>query len=391
MSINSKTFCLAPWVHATVETDATMIPCCASRMKSNITYENYITWWNGDSMRGLRKDLANGNKNINCIGCWSQEDLGKGESQRINYNNLFNKYADYDQIRNAEANDYVSTSEPVTWDIKLGNLCNIKCVMCNADFSDKIDKEIKQHATLIEQKFPGKLIPTYSAYQNWTETNTAREFLAHIFSNSKWIKLEGGEPLSQKNVRDILDNLSDTNLSIITNGTILDDRIYNALAKFPRVEISVSVESVSHANDIIRYGSDWETVRTNLLRLKELPNVDIQINHVLQITSVFYLVDVLKFCEEHNIKMLILELFTPKYLSLAACPTEYIEQMIAEVEKIEIKQSKNQYIKKYLINSLAKTKYSQELNDEFYRYVDLLDRMRLKKFSSVLKFKEQAK
>lgn len=386
MSIDFKTFCLAPWVHATVHTDATMRPCCMSKLESNTPYHSYITWWNGESMRSLRKDLSNGIKNDTCRGCWSQEILGK-ESLRHNYNNLFKNYADYNEIKNAEANNYIA-SDPKTWDLRLGNLCNIKCVMCNSTYSNKIADEVTQKKDLINRLFPNKLsLDTVS--QNWTGTDTAKKFLDQIFPDAKWIRLQGGEPLAQKNIRDMLDNFSDATLAITTNGTILDQRVYQALAKLPRVEISISVEAVSEANNIIRYGSDWEEIKNNLLQLVKLPNVDLQIIHVLQLTSVFYLADVLQFCEQNNIHLQIVELHKPEYLSLSACPTEYVEQMIAKIDLLEIQHPKNQYIKKYLSNVLAKTTFDQTLNQEFYRYVELLDQMRSKKFSSVLKFKEQ--
>ena len=385
MSVNPATFCLAPWTHATVNNDASMVPCCASTAKSNITYENYATWWNGDDMRSLRKDLSSGHKNKNCNLCWMMEESGK-ESLRLSYNNLFKKYANYQEIKNADNNNYVS-SEPVTWDLRLGNLCNLKCVMCDATFSDKIADEIKQHSLLIDQKFPNKLTINH-VYRDWTNTDQAAQFLNHIVPRSKWIKLQGGEPFAQKNIRDVIENFNNVILAVTTNGTVLDERLYNALAQLPRVEISISVEAIGNANDIIRYGSDWNDIKINLLRLKQLPNVDVQINHVLQITSVFFLADVLQFCEDNNIYLHLNKLYKPEYLSLSACPKKYVDKMVMDISQIKIKHPKNQYIKTFVENVCTSTTYDPKLNNEFDRYVDLLDHMRPKKFFSILKFKE---
>lgn len=390
MSVDSNTFCLAPWVHACVNTDATMQPCCTSQMKSQITYENYNSWWNSNDMRLLRKDLSSGVKNTTCKKCWDNEDLGK-ESLRLNYNNLFKKYANYTEIKNGDTTDYFS-NQPITWDLRLGNLCNIKCVMCSPVYSNKIDKEIKQNSTLINQHFPNKLISNFNTKnQNWPTTKQAKQFLNCIVPDAKWIKLQGGEPFANKNVRDIIKKFSNIILSVTTNGTILDERLYTALTKLPRVEISISLEAAGTENDIIRYGSNWKNIKENISRLQKLPNVDLQINHVLQITSVFFLKDVLQFSEDNNIHLQIIELGYPDYLSLAACPKEQVEKLIFSIDKLVIKHPKNQYIKVYLKNILENTKFSSSLNRQFYEYVNLLDQLRPIKFSSILKFKESNK
>jgi organic radical activating enzyme len=338
-------------------------------------------------MRLLRKDLSSGVKNINCNDCWSNEKLGK-ESLRLNYNNLFKKYANYTEIKNADETDYTS-SQPITWDLRLGNLCNIKCVMCSPIFSNKIDEEIKQNSTLIDQHFPKKLISNFdTTNQNWPTTESAKQFLNRVVSNAKWIKLQGGEPFSNKNIRDVIENFNNAILAVTTNGTILDERLYKALSKLPRVEISVSIEAAGVENNIIRYGSDWKNIQENLLRLQKLPNVDIQINHVLQITSVFFLRDVLKFSEDHNMHLHIIKLDYPDYLGISACPKKYVEDMVSSIDKLVITHPKNQYIKVYLENILENTKFDPTLNKQFYEYANLLDQLRSSKFSSILKFKE---
>ena len=384
--MDSKTFCLAPWVHGLVHTDQTMRPCCSSSTPSTITFDRYPQWWNSSDMTKLRSDLYHGIKNQNCNHCWQNEENGK-ESLRLNYNNLFRKYVNFKDIINSSKNKFLVKELPTTWDLRLGNLCNIKCVMCTPEFSNKIEQEVNENIKLINEKFPLKISAT-NPNVNWSDTDQAVTFLNEIKPTLRWLKLQGGEPLVVKSVRSLIESLNkhQTTLAVTTNGTVLDDKLYKGIANLDRVEFSISVEAIGSANDIIRYGSDWNVIKKNILKLKKLANVDIQINHVLQITSVFYLSDVIRFCEEHDLHLMIGILEHPNYLSLSACPQKYLTKLVDEVYNIDIKHKKNQYIKEFITNTVNSTQFNEQLWDDFKGYTMLLDELRPNKYSSILKF-----
>jgi MoaA/NifB/PqqE/SkfB family radical SAM enzyme len=337
-------------------------------------------------MTKLRSDLYHGIKNQNCNNCWQNEETGK-ESLRLNYNNLFRKYVNFKDIINSSKNKFLVKELPTTWDLRLGNLCNIKCVMCTPEFSNKIEQEVNENIKLINEKFPLK-ISAINSNVNWSDTDQAVAFFNEIKPTLRWLKLQGGEPLVVKSVRSLIESLDkqQTTLAVTTNGTVLDDKLYKGIANLDRVEFSISVEAVGSANDIIRYGSEWNVIKKNILKLKKLANVDIQINHVLQITSVFYLVDVIRFCEEHDLHLMIGMLEDPNYLSLSACPQNYLTKLVDDVYNIDIKHKKNQYIKEFITNTVNSTQFKEQLWDDFKGYTMLLDELRPNKYSSILKF-----
>ena len=90
--------------------------------------------------------------------------------------------------------------------------------------------------------------------------------------------------------------------------------------------------------------------------LKQLPNVDIQINHVLQITSIFYLKDVLQFSEEHgfhlNIQKPVLVFHLEYYVLLMVKVQQYI-QLLERVE-MQLQRFVKLTIPHYIIKSLHK-------------------------------------
>jgi len=381
---NPKTFCIAPWTHTTVHTDLTYKPCCYSFPKEK--FNNKDEWWNSEYMKNLRKSLWNGERHSDCARCWKEEDQGS-PSLRNNYNTLFNKFANFNDIKESAKNNFVVKTEPLSWDLRVGNLCNIKCVMCNSAYSSKIAEEDEEYSTQIIKLFPEKQNFDNSSIINWDTSQQGKELLKNIIKSARWVKLQGGEPLAVKTVRDFIENLhTDTVLNITTNGTVLDKRLLNGLSRLKQVDFSISLEAASNANNIIRHGSSWPRLKKNILKLNELSNTDVQINHVLQITSVFYLREVIEFCEEHNLHLKLTILNDPTYLSLKACPIEYLD-LFNEIMQLDIKHPKNQYIKSYIKQLINETKFNQNHWQEFKKYVKLLDTIRTEKYSSVLKFK----
>ena len=381
--MKSDTFCLAPWVHSTVAVDTKLIPCCVSNAAHTSSYHDYLTWWTGAEMATLRKDLANGVKNTNCQTCWKTEELGK-ESLRQGYNKLFRPYTDFDMLRHNISNDnFENIPLPTTWELDVGNLCNLKCIMCDPIRSNKILDEVLDNISkfkdfpLINQQAKSVL------QQNWTETDSGTHFLDLIRPQMKWLKIQGGEALTVKSIRGFIESLDGENitLSITTNGTVLDQRLLTALSRFKKVEISISVEAIGDANDVIRYGSNWETIKKNINLLNQQPNISVQLNHVLQNTSVLFLPRVLEFAEQNDLHLCLLLLTSPSYMSLSSIPSHHVDKLIYTIDAIDVKQSRNLAIKQYLKNIRKTIKYDIELHQQFRHYVSTLDSIREQKLT----------
>ena len=378
--MKANTFCLAPFVHALVHTDSTMRPCCYNGMPSEHTYNNYVEWWNSGDMKTLRHDLYNGVKNAGCSQCWREEEQGK-DSLRKNYNSLFHKYADYNDIKDSRHRDFKLNTLPVTWDLRLGNLCNLKCVMCSPEYSDKIAKEVNENK---DHTFVKNYSIKSAVVADWTEH--AEEFFNNIKDTATWVKLQGGEPFAIKNVREFLSSLNkNVVLAATTNATILDDKLLTAIKQFDRVELSVSLEAVNKDNDIIRYGSDFEQISNVVDTLKVLPNVNLQINHVVQATSIFYILDVIEYCELNNFHLSLQVLTTPNFLSFSSCPQQLLDELNQKIQNLNIKHPKNQYIKDLIKNLVGSNQFSLQLNKDLLHYTDYLDSIRTKKFKPLIK------
>lgn len=384
---NLKTFCVAPWVHLNVRVSGKLAPCCVSTLVSDCSYDHYQEWWNGDKMAALRKDLVNGIRPASCNYCWASEELGR-DSMRQNYNSLFNSYIDINSIKQSKVdNNFINVSDVSTWQLDIGNLCNIKCIMCNPTLSDKIKEEVLQNPSNFKN-FPVLINQAHLQIQkNWINTKSGKDFLNQIAPSLRWVKIQGGEALSVKELRDFLDNIADSQvtISIITNGTILDRRIVEIFKKFKKVDIAISLEAASVANDIIRYGSSWETILKTIDTLTTLDQVDLQFNHVVQASSVLFMPEVIKFAEARGVHLAMLPLQSPAYLSLNVCSPELLNRLQQQIEKLTIKHPKNKSIKSYITNAILKAKYNEELHQKFLEYVNALDSIRDNKLAPLLR------
>jgi MoaA/NifB/PqqE/SkfB family radical SAM enzyme len=386
-AINSKTFCLAPWAHACITVQTKLKPCCAFQDNNNITYENYNTWWQSNEMAILRKDLLDGKQHSGCNACWESERLGQ-ESLRQGYNNIFKSYVNFEQLRkNIKNNNFHEVPDAVTWELDVGNLCNLKCIMCDPIRSNKIQEEVLEFTNNFVD-FP-ILVNQANSYtqQNWIESPSGQEFLFKIKPNLKWVKLQGGEALTIKGIRDLIQNIdtSQVTLSLTTNGTILDQRLLDAFKNFKQIEISISVEAAGEENNVIRYGSLWDTIKKNIITLNNLDNVTLQLNHVLQITSPLFLPDILKFVEEHNLHLAILPLTDPEYLHISGCPTTIIDTFLNNLNKINVQHPKNKQIINYVTEFVSNNKFNLNRYNLFTSYVKSLDNVRNKKLHDVCK------
>jgi MoaA/NifB/PqqE/SkfB family radical SAM enzyme len=385
--INSKTFCLAPWAHSCVTVQKELKPCCVFQDKNDITYENYDTWWRSNEMAILREDLLSGKQHPGCNACWESESLGQ-ESLRQGYNNIFRSHIDFKQLReNIRNNNFHEVPDAVAWELDIGNLCNLKCIMCDPIRSNKIQEEVLEFSDNFKD-FP-VLIKQANSYtqKNWIESTSGKELLSKIKSNLKWIKLQGGEALSIKGVRDLVENIdtSQVTLALTTNGTILDQRLLDAFKNFKQIEISISIEAASKENNIIRYGSSWNIIKKNIVTLNNLDNVILQLNHVLQITSPLFLPEILKFAEENKLHLAILPLSSPKHLHISGCPPTIIDKFLNELAEINVQHPKNKQIIKYVTEYVSNNKFNLNQHNLFIDYVKALDNVRNKKLYTVCK------
>lgn len=212
-----------------------------------------------------------------CTACANQENKGI-ESPR----NIINKrnYSGYDIN---------------ILDVLLGNSCNLACPFCTSQASSLIDKLSKK---LSENERPMTWIP---ADQHDTGSVKTSDIVADILIKYKvhTLKLIGGEPLLKENwdkISTVLNSgvCKDMHLDVTTNGTILNDEIFERMSKTKSAHLRLSIDSIGANYEFIRWPHKWNKMHKNLdyLRNGKYNNVKVIVSNLVNIFNFEFLPEI---------------------------------------------------------------------------------------------------
>jgi MoaA/NifB/PqqE/SkfB family radical SAM enzyme len=125
--------CMLPWMSIETSPMGTTRPCCLAKeeipnidLRTNTLEDAYKSPY----MQQLRQQFRRGEKPATCQQCWDEEAAGR-TSKRINSRiRLKDLYT---------AVDWANDTPDQLWfiDLKLGNICNLKCRICGSWSSSK--------------------------------------------------------------------------------------------------------------------------------------------------------------------------------------------------------------------------------------------------------------
>ena len=275
----SKTFCILPWIHAATYTDGTALLCCVAKShpnKSDLNESTIKEVWNGKMFRDARLKMLRGEEVDNCHSCYAEEAVGIHSHRLVEnyvwYKKLGREYLD--GLVGGTKQDGSVPHDLITLDFRLGNICNLQCVMCRPIDSSKWVKHAKILAEELtsdaKYDWQGKTADYVESKFEWYKDP---EFLEDFYNNAANIQhmiFGGGEPLYIKEHKEIIKQLvergysKNIELRYHTNGTIWDQEVADLWASFKRVEVMISLDGLGPVNDYIRYPADWATIEKNL-------------------------------------------------------------------------------------------------------------------------------
>lgn len=331
-----STYCSLPWIHLATHPDGGATLCCvsdhrgaASRAKNYkpLTYLDLNNHkiddiMNSDYYRSTRLEMLNGTVPKACERCFQEEANGV-RSKRIEENNKLGFTEDM-----ARAITQTDGTIPVNFkfiELRLGNLCNLKCRTCNPASStnwiqpyQKLQQELK-FVTHYDRKINS----------DWTESD---EFWSDLFEHSKDVELiyvNGGEPtLVEKHWR-YLEELIKRGLNKqITlwyniNMTNLPDKLINLWSNFKKVQITASIDDLDKRNDYIRAGSDWSTVIANLDKLQSYSWIETSVCQTISWMNVYYVNEFNKFMQSRGLHVHMNYVYDPTFLSVSVLPIKF--------------------------------------------------------------------
>lgn len=303
-----ETICMLPWVSIETSPVGTVRPCCMAHeeitdengVKYDLNSTDLTTVYKSQYMQKLRQDFRDGVKPETCNRCWEEEAAGR-ISKRIN--SRLRLKEQYEQI------DWKNNSPDQLWfvDLKLGNICNLKCRICGSWSSSKwAEEEMKYLPEGADRK-------KHQSYQ-WLKqgawprkTETFWDNMRELLPNIKYFEFTGGEPWLIQEHWDLLDYAiehgysKNIDIHYNTNASITP-RMIQKWENFGRVDIAFSVDNVGKRFEYERYGAHWDTANNIIDGIHgwaktDIPNITTQLCFTINIQNVYYLDELLSWAE----------------------------------------------------------------------------------------------
>ena len=298
MILPNSTFCVLPWISLEASPIGTVRPCCLaddeivddSGNKFDLRSADLKDVQNSDHMKSLRQEFLHGKQPSTCRKCWNEERSGRTSKRMHTLNRL--KHILTDDTWNIDA-------KPLMFlDLKLGNICNLKCRICGSwSSSQSAAEEIKwtprerQKQTFAYQMLQAGNWPRQSD-QFWSQID-------QNINNIRYIEFTGGEPFLIQEHFDMLQGIVDRGIAgnveihYNTNGTQYPEHAPEIWQHFKTVEIAVSVDDVGERFEYQRSNAVWLDVLKNIARFKQLrtqmPNIQLQCCITVNVFNVRYL------------------------------------------------------------------------------------------------------
>ena len=342
-----------PFTGLATREDGAIKVCCRSQPIGWIQNETLEEAWNNDAMREVRRQVLNNKRPTVCKPCFDLEDQGVQSLRQRHTAGVIpearvNLYPD---ALNALEDDYTMPFEFPTMEIKLNNLCNLKCRMCNpldstswkdwdavTDFYKKENNYLIPTVEKLVDK-PGQYIGPFDNSNNWWDS------FEKLLPYFRRVEFAGGEPLMDPYHYKILDRLAEygdqIELKYATNGTTLGIKggrtIHDYWPKFKSIAVNVSIDGIHDVYEYIRGNGKFSEVEENIKVFKEFPNVTrvvgaftVQANNIMQIDKVIdYFLNTMGIVfYSHRVNY-------PMALSAQTLPPELKDQIIEKLQLIQ--------------------------------------------------------
>ena len=339
--------CHLPWTSLETRPDGRYKPCCLYReelkdtsgKKYNTTEHSISEVMNSDAMDDLRKQFLNGEKPSSCSSCWKEEAVGKTSKRQ----HMWLKAGVIGQTHIQK-----NIVSPRFIDLKLGNICNLKCRICSPHSSSqwtndmiKIDPNRKDYWKKFNRD---GLWPR--------QPNKFYEDLEKHIDSIRFFEITGGEPLMIKEQFLILRKCVEAGVAdkievhYNTNGTQYpEEAVKDIWPHFKRVEIAFSIDDIEKRFEYQRHPAVWTEVDSNINRFLNsgLKNLSTQICTTLNFFNIWNIDELAHKVKEWNPDFWYINiLHHPVEFDIQQIPREVKQQIIDKLRKTEIYQQEIQ-------------------------------------------------
>lgn len=298
MQIPHDKFCVLPWVSLETSPIGTIRPCCLAEEeivddvgdKFELDSAVFSSVQNSQYMKDLRQQFLDQQKPRTCRKCWNEERAGRTSKRMHTLDRLKHMITD---------SEWTADAKPLMFlDLKLGNICNLKCRICGSWSSSQFATEELHFVNPSDKK--NSIHYQMLKKGAWPREN--KNFWDQIdamLDQIRYIEFTGGEPFMIQEHFDMLKGIVDRGIAhqveihYNTNGTQWPEGAEEIWQHFKTVEIAFSIDDLDARFEYQRTNARWAEVMQNLHRFRELRkkhnNIRLQVCATINVFNVFYL------------------------------------------------------------------------------------------------------
>ena len=342
-------FCLYPFIHLNIDPDGRGRPCCKYKVGDaswqqdvpKLSDVNIDDIWNQAELQELRSQFLKNEKPSGCKACWDEEEAGIPSMRKL-YENGGHSHPE------ATFFSHIPRKSPKNLDLKLSNICNLKCRICTPFLSSQW---IKEHKDLNISDANSLKIYTNNSKEKLSENIENFEILTEWARDINHLEFYGGEPLLQQEHDRVLDIIYQhgrpniTELFYNTNGTICEEKFFKIWKNFKEVTISLSVDDIGNRFEYQRKNAKWQEVKNNIDLFKTYKaqygvNLHLQLYITVGIYNVFYLQEILEELKKFDLPVVFNMVHYPHHFSLVNLPNSVkpiIENVLQSIDTTSIR------------------------------------------------------
>jgi hypothetical protein len=296
---------------------------------------------------------------------------GGVESKRIESNKKFSELVE-NCFKNTNENGTLKNVNYNYIELRLGTVCNLKCVTCNPFSSNRWNEDIPAFKnTKFEKDYFKCDIRT-----EWYRDKLFYDELYEKCNDLKEVWINGGEPtlikehgyFLEKFINDGSSKNIDLHYSI--NMTQIPDKFIELWKKFKKVRIHLSIDDLELRNDYIRSGSNWKDILNSLDKIVKYKDIfNLEVCQTISALNVFNMDNFKKFTLDYDLVVSHNYVHYPAHLHVSLIPAKMKKKILSsikymredEVERLKIELSKPQ---------------ENENQNSFIEYIKILDEVR---------------
>jgi len=366
------TVCVFPWIHKYVNPQGLVMPCCIGDEKyplGNIRESSL----SDISTATIQQQMLVGQRPDACSTCWYKEDAGLSSARQI----VNKRFAQYREQKNFALRHV---------DIRLSNVCNLKCRMCSGKFSNRIaQEEIKLYGST---KYKDEVLSKDLVHKQL-------QYIEDNINTIHSVYFAGGEPLINEEHYSILDllikhNKTDIRIDYNTNFSLLSFKKFDVLEywqQFSNINVGASIDLIGAQSNYVRNGVEYEVLEQNYHAIKDLPNINFNISSVLSLYNIFNLPALQKRWLDLGLdcnNIVFDPLVIPQEQSIAVLPNKYKQKakqvIMSHIDYLEDFSGSKSLITHWQQALEFMTNNHMYLLSEFFRLNDDKDRYRNQRF-----------